>query len=101
MEKRLLALKKTKVTDYSARGVQWGGGGGGVGTASPKIPFYFCRSIMGKGKAIMSHVNNVEGMKGAVRAVFYHSLSTDNNLQHQFCPTSERSWCKYQRSVAK
>ena len=39
----------------------------------------------------MSHLNNVEGMKGAVWAGFYHSLSTDDNPQHQFCPTGERS----------
>ena len=53
------------------------------------------------GKAIRSHVNNVERMKGAVWAVFYHSLSTDDNPHHQFCPTGERSWCKYQCAVAK
>ena len=46
-------------------------------------------------------MNDVEGMKGAVWAVFYHSLSTDDNPQHQFFPTGERSWCKYQRAVAK
>ena len=44
MGNRLLALKKTKLTDDSGRRVQEGG----EGTVSPKIPFYFCRSIMGK-----------------------------------------------------
>ena len=48
MENRLLALKKTKLTDDSGRRVQLGGRGKGEGTVSPKIPFYFCRSIMGK-----------------------------------------------------
>ena len=46
-------------------------------------------------------MNNVEGVKGAVWAFFYHSLSTDDNPQHQFCPNGERSWCKYQHAVTK
>ena len=49
MGNRLLALKKTKLKGDGGRRVQWGGGGGGgVGIVSPKIPFYFYRSIMGK-----------------------------------------------------
>ena len=35
MENRLLALKKTKVTDDSGKGVQWGEGGGGGGKKPP------------------------------------------------------------------
>ncbi len=50
MGNRHLALKKTKLTDDIGRRMQWEGtgGGGGEGTVSPKIPFYFCRSIIGK-----------------------------------------------------
>ena len=76
-----------------------GEGGGEKGTVLPKNTLLLLQKYYGK--AIRSHVNNVEGMKGAVWALFYHSLSTDDNPQHQFWPTGERSWCKYQRAVAK
>ena len=55
----------------------------------------------GERNRLTKNTNNVEGMKGAVWEVSYHSLSTDDNLQHQFSPTGERSWCKYQHAVAK
>ena len=86
MGNRLLALKKTKVTDDSGRR---GGGGGGGRNHLTKNTILLLQKYYGK--VIRSHVNNVEGMKGAVWAVFYHSLSTDDNPQHQFCPTGERS----------
>ena len=53
------------------------------------------------GKAIRSHSNDIEGMKKALWAIFYHSLSTDENPQHHFCPDGEFSWCKYQCAVWK
>ena len=34
-------------------------------------------------------MNNVEGMKGIVWAVFYHSLSTDDIPQHSFSPLAK------------
>ena len=42
---RLLALKKTKLTDDSGRRVQWRGG---EEPSHKKIPFFFCRRIKGK-----------------------------------------------------
>ena len=41
----------------------------------------------------------LEGMEKAIWAVFYHSVSTDNNPQHQYCPLGKDSWCKYQRAI--
>ena len=52
------------------------------------------------GNAIRSHVGDLEGMKRACWAVFYHSISTDDNPQHHCCPEGTDSWCKYQRAVA-
>ena len=52
------------------------------------------------GNAIHSHVGDLEGMKRACWAVFYHSISTDDNPQHQCCPEGADSWCKYQHAVA-
>ena len=101
MGNRLLALKKTKLTDGSGRRVQWGRGEGGEGGRNRITKNTILLQQKYYGKAIRSHVNNVEGMKGAVWAVIYHSLSTDDYPQNQFFPTGERLWCKYQLDVAK
>lgn len=53
------------------------------------------------GKAIRSYVGDPEGMKRAVMAIFYHSISTDDHPLHMMCPGGEKSWCKYQRAQAK
>ena len=47
------------------------------------------------GNVIRSHVGDLEGMKRARWAVFYHSISTDDNTQHHCCPEGADSWCKY------
>ena len=52
------------------------------------------------GNAIRSHVDELEGMVRACWAVFYHSVSTDENPQHQYCPVGAESWCKYRRALA-
>ena len=52
------------------------------------------------GNAIRSHVEDLEGMKRACWAVFYHSVSTDGNPQHFCCPEGTESWCKYQCALA-
>ena len=48
------------------------------------------------GNALRSHVGDLEGMKRACWAVFYHSISTDDNPQHNYCSEGADSWCKYQ-----
>ena len=53
------------------------------------------------GKAIRSNNSNKEGMKRAIWAILYHSASSDDNPQHQFCPEGETSWCGWQRDKAK
>lgn len=40
----------------------------------------------------MPHVGDLEGMKRACWAVFYHSISTDDNPQHHCCPEGADSW---------
>ena len=39
-------------------------------------------------------------MKKACWAVYKHSVSTDDDPQHQDCPPGADSWCKYQRALA-
>ena len=53
------------------------------------------------GKAIRSHKQNKEGMRRAIRAILYHSASSDKNPQHDHCPEGETSWCGWQRDQAK
>ena len=52
------------------------------------------------GNAIRGHSNDLEGMKQACWAVFYHSISTDDKPLHHCCPEGADSWCKFQRAVA-
>ena len=49
------------------------------------------------GKAIRSNSGDLEGMQRAVWAILYHSASTDEKPQHEFCPDGPNSWCKYKR----
>ena len=52
------------------------------------------------GKAIRSHPNDARGMKRAVMAIYFHSVSTDAHPQHHMCPTESISWCKHNRALA-
>lgn len=53
------------------------------------------------GKAIRDNCNNLENMKKAVWAIYYHRLATDNNPCHQLCPPPPDTWCKYRKAQAK
>ena len=53
-----------------------------------------CRYYKG---AILSNTDNVDGMINDIQAVFHHCRSTDQNLQHSFCPKGEYSWCKFNK----
>ena len=41
------------------------------------------------GQAIRNNVGDLEGMKIAVKAILQHSMSTDENPMHAFCPEGE------------
>ena len=53
------------------------------------------------GKAIKSNKGNVQAMEFAVWASFFHSISTNENPQHDFCPEGKESWCFYKRDQAE
>ncbi|GFX85489.1 uncharacterized protein TNCV_3716611 [Trichonephila clavipes] len=40
-------------------------------------------------------------MKGAIFASLFHCPSTDGTPKHSKCPTGVKSWCSYQRALAK
>ena len=52
------------------------------------------------GNAICEHAGNLDGMVEACWAVYYHSISTDDNPQYHCCPKGVTSWCFYQRAKA-
>ncbi|KAK2162271.1 hypothetical protein NP493_1529g00024 [Ridgeia piscesae] len=51
--------------------------------------------------AIRSNRGNLEGMREAVFATFFHAISTDEDPHHTHCPEGATSWCFYQRALAK
>ncbi|KAM7295709.1 uncharacterized protein ISCGN_020982 [Ixodes scapularis] len=53
------------------------------------------------GWAIRSHSNDVEAMKRAVMATYYHVTSTDEDPKHDLCPGGPESWCRNKVADAK
>lgn len=49
------------------------------------------------GKAIRENCKDVDQMKKAIWAIYYHKFSTNENPTHQLCPTGKTSWCGYNR----
>lgn len=52
------------------------------------------------GNAIRAHAGDIDGMVDACWALYYHTVSTDAEPQHDHCPKGEHSWCMYQRALA-
>ncbi|XP_071653066.1 uncharacterized protein [Temnothorax longispinosus] len=52
------------------------------------------------GLAIRRHPDSVEEMKKAIMATYYHLCSTDEEPQHEYCPTGYESWCKWRVAEA-
>uniref|UniRef100_A0A1B6K2H0 Mutator-like transposase domain-containing protein n=1 Tax=Homalodisca liturata TaxID=320908 RepID=A0A1B6K2H0_9HEMI len=50
------------------------------------------------GNAIRKNTDNLQNMKAAVWAIYFHKLSTDDNPQHGLCPSGENTWCKYNKA---
>ena len=50
------------------------------------------------GKAIRSNLGNVDAARNAVLAIYYHSVSTDEQPQHHLCPDNSQSWCGFYQS---
>ena len=49
------------------------------------------------GIAIRANVGNLEAMKNAVLASFFHCASSEPCPLHQYCPVGSESLCKYQQ----
>ncbi|GFW15047.1 uncharacterized protein TNCV_983391 [Trichonephila clavipes] len=53
------------------------------------------------GIAIRDNVNNLQGMRWAVIAAFFHCCSNAKQQMHGQCPVGPDSWCKCQQAVSK
>ena len=50
--------------------------------------------------AIRRNHDSVEKMNNAIWATYYHYCSTDENPQHDKCPSGEDSWCEWQKAAS-
>ena len=53
------------------------------------------------GRAIKDYSNDIPLLKKRIMAILFHLSSTDDTPKHVHCPPGERSWCFWQRAVAK
>ena len=49
------------------------------------------------GKALRQNKGNLPNMQEAVKAIWHHYASTDENQMHEYCPDGTDSWCKWQK----
>ena len=70
------------------------------GLLSLSLKFPFVTMQVYYGNTIRAHTNNLVEMNKACWAVFYHSISIDENPQHHCCPEGAESWCKYMYQCA-
>ena len=50
--------------------------------------------------AIMENSGDLNAMKQAVWAIFYHRISTNEKPIHALCPPSPNTWCRYGKTEA-
>ena len=94
MFNHLESLKKQRHCDQDGKVIRLGG----RGRLTKDLMLQFQRWY---GKAIRSNVGDAEAMKKAVMAIYYHSISTNLNPQHDNCPMGLRSWCQHRRAESR
>lgn len=90
MGKRLRDLKKNAKGRVLADGKTIGGKGRLTDVEIQKIQAYY-------GNAIRGNTNDLVKMRAAVRAIFFHKLSSDVRPSHNFCLID---WCPYKQAEA-
>ena len=91
---QLRNLKKSGKRDSKGKPIRFGGRGRLTDKVIDQLQIYY-------GGAIRGNRNDLDGMERSIWAIFYHSVSTDEHPQHQYCPEGEESWCKYQQAIAR
>lgn len=94
--KRLNTALRSLRTKLTAEGFRLGGKGHGTlkDATITKLQRYY-------DQAIRRNIGDMHGMKTAIYATLYHSMSTDVKPQHNKCPSGSESWCFYQRAIAE
>ena len=90
---QLRTLKKSGKKDKNGKAVRFGGRGRLTDKSIDALQVFY-------GGAIRNHKNDLQGMEQAIWAVYHHSVSTDLEPQHEYCPTGDQPWCKYQRAIS-
>ena len=93
MGSRLRSLKKRLGKTKLADGKTAGGKGRLTDKLIDNLQVYY-------GKAIRNNTSSISEMHDAVMATYYHSISTDDEPQHDLCPEGKDSWCGFKRSIA-
>ena len=95
VQKRLgTALRKYK-NDKKGQKLSDGKGVGGRGRLTDKVVDKMQNYY---GKAIRGNKGDLEGMKKSINAIQHHMIKSDKKSleeQHQYCPQSGDTWCKY------
>ena len=50
------------------------------------------------GMAIRNNTGNLDNMKQAIWAIYFHKLSTNDKPFHGLCPNTISTWCKYNKA---
>jgi len=91
---RLRSLKKQLGMTRLPDGKGIGGKGRLTDKLIDKLQVYY-------GKAIRQNSHDIDCMRNAVMAIWCHTKSTEENLDHDFFPPCEGSWCSFQRDMAR
>ena len=94
--KKLRDLKKKTFVDDSGqvRKIKWDGKGRLTESVINTLLVYF-------GGTIHNFPGDVDGMFRAIWAVFHHSISDDEQHDHQFCLSGSDSWSKFNSALAE
>ena len=92
--KRMGTALRTLLDKQKAMGESIGGRGKLTEDMVKKLQGYY-------GAAIKANSGNLEAMKQAVWATYFHIASTDEDPHHMRCPAGADSWCRYRRAEAE
>jgi len=98
VSKRVVARLKKLKNDYKNKKVNNIRSIGGRGRLTDSV-IYKLKSYYRN--AIVNNTDNISEMKKAIMAILYHSISTDQNPQHEYCPTGPDTWCKYNKCLTQ
>ena len=94
VSKRMGTALRNLIDDCKSRKESISGKGKLTAVKITKIQNYY-------GRAIKDHCNDIELMKKRIYAILFHMSSSHLFPKHHHCPPGEKSWCFWQRAIAK